>query len=80
MMLTDFEVGDLVIPKDRQTLFGFGAAWGQNSAEEQMIEKLGLGVVVDVNPLFINGRFKVWWSKAQVFTREESLSLSKIGS
>jgi len=79
-MLTDFEVGDLVIPKDRQTLFGWGPPWGDPDAKEQMIEKMGLGVVVDINPLFINGRFKVWWSKAQMFTREESLSLSKIGS
>ena len=77
-MLSNLGIGDLVLVTSRQTLFSFGNMWDDSLVLEDHSNKMGLGIIVDVNPLFMNGKFKVWGSKARKFTREEGVSLVKI--
>lgn len=77
-MLRNLGIGDLVLVTNKQTLFSFGNIWDENLKSDGPSDKMGLGIIVDVNPLFMNGKFKVWWSKARKFTREEGVSLVKI--
>tara|TARA_Y100001973_G_scaffold106087_2_gene181965 strand:+ start:1243 stop:1482 length:240 start_codon:yes stop_codon:yes gene_type:complete len=77
-MLEEFTIGDLVVPTSRQTLFSFGNIWDENLKNPNSQTKMGLGIIVEVNPLFMNGKFKVYWAKAKTFTREEPSSLLKI--
>ena len=79
-MHKDLQVGDLVIACSRQIVFGFGNLGGSGPRTSEKIDEMGFGVVVDVNPLFINGRYKIWWSRASKFTREEVESVQRVAS
>ena len=77
-MYKDFKIGDLVITKNKQTIFNFSNNSSESLEESVLDSKMGLGVIVDYNPLFMHGHLKVWWSKAQKFTQEDAFDLRKI--
>ena len=77
-MYNDYKIGDLVLAKNRQTIFDFANNPSSDLEGTVLDDKMGLGVVVDYNPLFMQGHLKVWWSKAQKFTREDIDSLKKL--
>lgn len=77
-MYDNFKIGDLVFAKNRQTIFNFSNNPGDGLEDSVLDETKGLGVVVDFNPLITQGHLKIWWSKAQTFTREDMDNLRKI--
>ena len=77
-MYKEFVIGDLVIAKNKQTVFNFSHNPADSAADDIIDNKMGLGVVVEHNPLFLNGCLKVWWSKAKKFTQEDSHNLRKL--
>lgn len=77
-MYNDYKIGDLVLAKNRQTIFDFANNPSSDLEGTVLDDKMGLGVVVDYNPLFMQGHLKVWWSKAQKFTQEDIDSLKKL--
>ncbi len=77
-MLEEFTIGDLVLPTQRQTLFSFGNIWDENLKNQNSLKNMGLGIIVEVNPLFMNGQFRVYWPRVKKFTREERISLLKV--
>ena len=77
-MYDDFNIGDLVIVDNPQIIFNFSNNPADSDVGPFVDPKKGLGIVVDYNPLFLNGCLKVWWSKAGVFTQESSTTLRKL--